>query len=201
MSIGSPYLWYQIDTAPTHPRVSYDLCSQHKVTSNGFITHNAGGSRHCRVVWSTMQSARSRCFRCESTSIMKRLFWVIITFPHCECGGLYSVFTAESLVMFLLMACSFSFAFLYSVFILIFSIKNICTVSLLSIKRHAVLGHFYLTFIPLCIYYLYGWNLFNIVCIWIFLSVRCVINFETGLYVTSTVTCWFSRWPILPTSK
>ncbi len=79
-------------------------------------------------------------------------------------------------------------------FILIFSIKNICTVSLLSIKRHAVLGHFYLTFIPLCIYYLYGWNLFNIVCIWIFLSVRCVINFETGLYVTSTVTCWFSRW-------
>lgn len=208
MSVGSPYHWYQIDTAPTHPspttkksqlwplltpqsherRLHYTQC-RGKPPLPCSVKHNA--KCHIKVfsveVWKHLHNKK-----------------VVLGYYHFPSLWMwrtkYSIHRGEfgdvpvNAVLF------FSFAFLYSMFILIFSRNNICTVGLLSIKRHAVFCHFYLTFISLFI-----WETFDICLkrswIWIFLCVRCIINFETGLYVTSTVTFRFSRWPIIPTSK
>ncbi len=204
MSVGSPYHWYQIDTAPTHPclttkksqlwplltpqsherRLHYTQC-RGKPPLPCSVKHNA--KCHIKVF---------------SGEVWKHLYnkKVVLGYYHFPSLWMwrpkYSIHRGEfgdvpvNAVFFLALHFCIPYLFEY------FPEKNICTVGLLSIKRHAVLGHFYLTFISLFI-----WETFDICLKRIFLCVRCIINFETGLYVTSTVTCRFSRWPILPTSK
>lgn len=65
MSIGSPYQWYQIHVAPTHE--AQQMC---------------GTMCNAECHYKVFQ------LRCEQTSTFKKLFLFIITFPHCESGGL-----------------------------------------------------------------------------------------------------------------